>query len=65
VNPNLLLILLQEVGIPELTAWLQSRGSAPLTDADVIKKLATDTAIGEQIGQAWLAAHPVTPPASS
>lgn len=58
MNPNLLAILLSQVAVPELTRWLASRNGAPLTDADVIQKLATDTALGEQIGTAWLAAHP-------
>lgn len=58
MNPMLLAILIQQVAIPELTAWLASRNGASLTDADVIAKLAKDTQLGEQIGTAWLAAHP-------
>lgn len=58
MNPALLAILIQQIAVPELAAWLQSRNGQPITDADIIKKLATDTALGEQIGQAWLDAHP-------
>lgn len=60
MNPALLAVLIQQVAVPELVRWLASRGAAPLTDADVIQKLATDTALGEQIGKAWLAANPKT-----
>ena len=58
MNPLLLAALINQVAIPELTAWLANRGKAPLTDADVIEKLASDTNLGETIGEAWLAAHP-------
>ncbi len=63
MNAALLLALLNEIALPELTAWLRARHAAgqTVTDADVIQKLVTDTTIGEQIGQAWLAAHPATP----
>ncbi len=57
MNPNLLALLITNVAIPELSRWLASRSGAPLTDADVIAKLATDTQLGEQIAQAWLSAH--------
>ncbi len=60
MNAGLLAALINEIAIPELTAWLRSRHAAqqPVTDADVIAKLLTDTALGEQIGSQWLAAHP-------
>ena len=60
MNPALLAVLINQIAIPELTAWLRSRhaSGAPLTDADVLQKLITDTNIGEQIGEQWLAAHP-------
>lgn len=60
MNPALLAVLINQIGIPELTNWLRSRhaAGATLTDADVIQKLITDTNIGEQIGEQWLAAHP-------
>lgn len=57
MNSNLLAILIEQVGAPELLNWLRSRNGQPITDADIIQKLATDTALGQQIGQAWLAAH--------
>ena len=62
MNAALLLALLNEIALPELTAWLRARHAAgqTVTDADVIAKLVTDTNIGEQIGLAWLAAHPPT-----
>lgn len=60
MNPALLAVLINEIAIPELTAWLRSRHASgqPLTDADVLAKLITDTNVGEEIGEAWLAAHP-------
>lgn len=58
MSPLLLAALINQVAIPELTTWLTSLGKAPLTDADVIAKLASDTNLGETIGEAWLAAHP-------
>jgi hypothetical protein len=62
MNPALLIALVNEIALPELTRWLRERHAAgvPLTDADVVQKLITDTNIGEQIGLAWLAAHPAT-----
>jgi hypothetical protein len=56
----LLIALIEQIGIPELKTWLASMSAAgkTVTDADVIAKLATDTNLGEQIGAAWLAAHP-------
>ncbi len=63
MNPALLAVLINEVALPELTAWLRSRHAArqPLTDADVLQKLITDTTVGKQIGETWLAAHPPAP----
>jgi hypothetical protein len=60
MNPILLAALINQVAVPELTAWLRSRHAAGqgLTDADVLQKLLTDTNLGEQIGEAWLASHP-------
>lgn len=65
MNPALLAALINQIAIPELTTWLRTRHAAgqTLTDADILQKLSTDTNLGEQIGEAWLAAHPVTPPA--
>lgn len=63
MNSALLLALINEIALPELTAWLRSLHAAgtPLTDAVVIQKLITDTNVGEQLGDAWLATHPATP----
>lgn len=60
MNPALLAALINQIAIPELTRWLRERHAtgATLTDADMIQKLVTDTNLGEQIGLAWLAAHP-------
>lgn len=60
MNPALLIALINQIAVPELTSWLRSRHAAGqgLTDADVIQKLVTDTNLGEQIGEAWLSAHP-------
>jgi predicted transcriptional regulator len=61
VNPALLIALIEQIAVPELKAWLAARAAAgqPVTDADVIAKLASDTNLGEQIGKAWLDSHPV------
>lgn len=63
MNAALLLALINEVALPELSAWLRARHVAgqTVTDADVIQKLITDTNVGEQLGEAWLASHPATP----
>ena len=63
MNPALLAALINEIALPELTTWLRSlhASSTPLTDATVLQKLITDTNLGEQVGTAWLAAHPPTP----
>lgn len=63
MNPALLAALINQIAIPELTAWLRSRHAAGqgVTDADVIQKLITDANMGESIGEAWLAAHPANP----
>ena len=60
MNPLLLAALINQVAVPELTRWLAALHSAntPLTDADVLAKLTSDTNLGEQVGLAWLAAHP-------
>lgn len=58
MNPALLAILLQQFALPEIMGWLASRNGKPLTDADIIQKLAADSQIGVQIGEAYLAAHP-------
>lgn len=60
MNAALLVALINEVALPELTAWLRSlhASNTPLTDAVILQKLVTDTNLGEQIGAQWLAAHP-------
>lgn len=62
MNPALLAVLINEIAIPELTAWLRARHAAnqTVTEADILQKLITDTNLGEQIGNAWLATHPAT-----
>lgn len=64
MSATLLLLLIEQIGIPELKTWLASRSAAsqPVTDADIFAKLASDTTLGEQIGKAWLAAHPPATP---
>lgn len=63
MNPALLAVLVNEIAIPELTAWLRSLHASgmPITDDMILQKLITDTNFGEQIGATWLAAHPPTP----
>ncbi len=63
MNPALLAVLINEIALPELTNWLRSRhaAGATLTDADILQKLITDTQLGIQIGEQWLASHPPTP----
>lgn len=60
MNPALLAVLINNIAIPELTEWLRSRHAAGqgLTDADILQKLITDTNLGVQIGETWLAQHP-------
>lgn len=60
MNPALLAVLINEIAIPELTAWLRGRHAAgqTLDDAAILQKLITDTNLGIQIGEQWLAAHP-------
>jgi hypothetical protein len=62
MNPVLLAALIDQVAIPELVRWLSSlhASGTPVTDAVIIQKLASDTNLGETIGLAWLAAHPVS-----
>ena len=64
MSAALLAVLINEVGIPELTNWLRGLHAAgtPVTDAVILQKLIEDTNLGEQIGQAWLTAHPAKPP---
>lgn len=60
MNPALLAVLINEIALPELTAWLRGRHASgqTLDDAAVLQKLISDTKVGEHIGKAWLAAHP-------
>lgn len=62
MSPALLAVLINEIAIPELTSWLRARHAAgqPLTDADVLAKLLSDSTIGITIGENWLAAHPAS-----
>ena len=60
MSPALLAVLINEIALPELTTWLRTLHAAgtQLTDAVILQKLITDTNVGEQVGEAWLAAHP-------
>lgn len=60
MNPLLLAALIEKVALPELLNWLRARHATgqSLDDAAILQKLITDTNIGIEIGQAWLAAHP-------
>jgi hypothetical protein len=61
MSAALLLVLIEQIGIPELKVWLASRraaGQPTLADADIIAKLVADTNFGIQLGEAWLAQHP-------
>lgn len=63
MNPILLAALINQIALPELTAWLKGlhASGTPLTDEVIIKKLYDDANFGETIGNAWLAAHPASP----
>ncbi len=63
MNPALLAALINEIAIPELTAWLRGLHASGevVTEELIIKKLMDDANFGIQIGNAWLAAHPPTP----
>lgn len=60
MSPSLLAALINSIAIPELTIWLRNlHGTgAVVDDAAVLAKLQTDAAMGEDVGLAWLAAHP-------
>ena len=60
MSPALLAVLINEIALPELTTWLRTLHAAgtPLTDAVILQKLITDTNVGDEVGEAWLAAHP-------
>lgn len=64
MNPALLAALLQQIIIPEVVAVIRAHhnatGQLP-TDAEVLAALGADADKGIAIGEAWLAAHPVTP----
>lgn len=64
MNPALLAILINNFAVPELDAWLRSRhaAGAPITDADVLQKLLTDTTFGATLFDTWLTAHPLLAP---
>jgi hypothetical protein len=64
MNAALIAVLINTIGIPELTTWLRGlhASGTPVTDAVILQKLITDTNFIESVGNAWLAAHPVTPP---
>ena len=60
MNPLLLAALINEIAVPELSAWLRSlhASGTPLTDTVILQKLATDTDLISQIGNAWLVKNP-------
>jgi ABC-type proline/glycine betaine transport system substrate-binding protein len=60
ITPALLIALIQNVGIPELMAWLAARHAAGQTidDAAIIQKLQLDGAEVQAIADKWLADHP-------
>ena len=60
MTAGLLAALINEIAIPELTAWLRGlhANGTPITDEVIIAKLVADTDLGVQIGTTWLAAHP-------
>ncbi len=64
MNASLLAVLINTIAIPELTTWLRSlhTSGTPVTDATILQKLITDTNFVEQVGNAWLAAHPAVAP---
>lgn len=60
MSPALLLILIQNIAIPELAAWLRARHAAgqTLTDADILAKLAADADTVTHLADLWMSAHP-------
>ncbi len=60
MNPSLIAALITQVALPELAEWLHSRNGEPLTDEDVLAKLATDTQSGIEVFQAYKDAHGLT-----
>lgn len=62
MNASWLAALINNVALPELTEWLRAKHASgqPLTDADVLQKLQTDTQLGITTGEQWLATHPAS-----
>ena len=56
----LLIVLLQQVAVPEVIAWLHARHAAglPIDDAAILEKLGVDANGGIALFEAWKAAHP-------
>jgi hypothetical protein len=64
MSAGLLAVLINEIAVPELTIWLRSlhTSGTPLTDAMILQKLLTDTTVGSQLFDSWLASHPLMAP---
>ena len=60
MNPSLIAALITQIGVPEAINWLHSRNGTPITDADIIAKLATDAKSGEDVFAAYLAQNGLT-----
>ena len=60
MNPALLIALIQNIAIPEITAWLRSRHANGQTvdDAAILEKLQLDADAGIAVGEDWLRNHP-------
>lgn len=66
IPAGLILALIQNVGLPELERWLHARHAAgePVDEGAILALLQKDADEGIASGEAWLAAHPVTPPSA-
>lgn len=59
MNPVLLIALINQIAIPELTRWLASRHAAgqPVDDAAILQKLSLDADAVIALGTSWIASH--------
>jgi hypothetical protein len=67
MNPALIIAILEQILIPEIAAIIRAHANATNgqlpNDAQVLAALDIDAAKVVAVGEAWLAAHPETPPA--
>lgn len=61
MSPAIIAALITQLGVPEVMRWLaerQAAGQTVVTEADALVKLGVDVDAGNEMGRAFLAAHP-------